>query len=60
MLIVATKKEAYTRRQSFKAEGPMFNETLKILQDFYGPFNKLMSEATNDPNFLYGYADDTS
>ncbi|KAL4236263.1 hypothetical protein ACF0H5_004650 [Mactra antiquata] len=56
MYKVVNAKEKYTRRASFAAEGPMFPETLKLLQDFYGPFNKRMAELTNDNAFLYGYS----
>lgn len=58
MEVVVNKKEAYTRRESFKNEGPMLNETLHLLRDFYRPFNQLMSSLTSDTDFLYGYASD--
>lgn len=53
MDVVVNRKETYTRRQSFKDQGPMLNETLQILTDFYRPFNKKMAELANDNDFLY-------
>ncbi|WAR03262.1 CHSTF-like protein [Mya arenaria] len=52
MADVVNAKESYQRRESFKAKGPMWNETYAILHDFYHPFNEKMVALTGDSKFL--------
>jgi hypothetical protein len=53
METVVTAEERYQRSSRNSGKGPMLNETLEFLQEFYRPFNRKMARLTNDDTFLY-------
>ncbi|XP_069137818.1 carbohydrate sulfotransferase 15-like isoform X2 [Argopecten irradians] len=43
-----------SRRPSVKHMGDMYNETRRILEQFYKPFNRELAALLDDPKFLWG------
>ena len=48
-----TNRHANVRRPVDAEKGDMLNQTRKLLEDFYRPFNEEMCRLTGDTSFLY-------
>uniref|UniRef100_H3B8U9 Sulfotransferase n=1 Tax=Latimeria chalumnae TaxID=7897 RepID=H3B8U9_LATCH len=51
--LITRRPASNTRRPQDKSLGPMLSYTKRILQEFYRPFNKKVSQVLNDHAFLW-------
>ena len=53
MAVIEKAKKVRNQRQSRQASDEMWPETKKLLDTFYRPFNRLLSDLIGDERFLF-------